>query len=63
MTPKKDSDNLGTRIIVVLITLVIAGFFIPQETLSKNELLLLWVVITLASCLWLQAGLESTKDF
>lgn len=63
MTPTKDSDNLGTRLIVILITLVIAGFFIPQETLSKNELLLLWVVITLTGCLLLQAGLESTRDF
>ena len=63
MTPTKDSDNVGPRIIVVLVTLVIAGFFIPQETLSKNALLLLWVVITFAGCLWLQAGLESTTDY
>jgi hypothetical protein len=62
MTPTKDSDNVGPRIIVVLVTLVITGFFIPQETLSKNALLLLWVVITFTACLWIQAGLESTTD-
>jgi hypothetical protein len=63
MTPINDSDTVGPRIIVVLVTLIIAGFFIPHETLSKNALLLLWVVITLAGCLWIQAGLESTTDY
>lgn len=63
MTPTKDSDNVGPRIIVVLVTLVIAGFFIPQETLSKNALLLLWIVITFAASLWIQAGIESTRDY
>jgi hypothetical protein len=62
MISTKDSDNLGFRIIVVLITLVIAGFFIPQETLSKSALLLLWGLITFTGCLWIQAGLESTSD-
>jgi hypothetical protein len=63
MTHTKDSDIVGPRIIIVLVTLVIAGFFIPQETLSKDALLLLWVVITFAACLWIQAGLEGTTDY
>jgi hypothetical protein len=63
MTPTKDSDNMGLRLIVILVTLVIAGFFIPQETLSKNTLLLLWGVIAFAGWLWIQSGLESTRDY
>jgi hypothetical protein len=62
MIPTNDSDNIVPRIIVVLVTLVIAGFFIPQETLSKNALLLLWIVMAFAVWLWIRSGLESTGE-
>lgn len=63
MTSTEESDNIGPRIIVVLVILLITGFFIPQGTLSKNALLLLWVVMTFAAWLWIKSGLEGTRGF
>ena len=63
MTPIKDSDNAGLRLVVVLVTLVLAGSFFPQEMLSRNELFLLWIVLTFIGLLWLQAGMEDTREY
>jgi hypothetical protein len=63
MAPTKDSDNVGYRLIVVLVTLVLAGLLIPQEILEKNELFLLWIVMAFVGWLWIQAGLEGIQDY
>lgn len=61
MTPSTGSNDLYLRLFAVFITLVITGFIIPQEALSKDQLFLLWLVMPLMGWLWLQSYVDGMR--
>lgn len=61
MTPTNGSDNLSLKLIAMFIVLVIVGFVIPLETLTRNELLLLWISMPFIGWLWIQICFDAAK--